>query len=390
MTTTTADGLLPVTGAWREGDDPGRRQFLRIDEPFTLEAGGALPGVTVAYETWGTLAPDASNAVLVLHALTGDSHACGPAGPGHGDVGWWDGTIGPGAAVDTDRYFVVCSNVLGGCQGTTGPSSTMPGTDRLRGGTAGKPWGSRFPRTTIRDQVALEVALADALGIDRWYAVVGGSMGGMRVLEWAICQRDRVARAVVISVGAQATAEEIALCHVQMRAIRADPNWRGGDYYDAEPGNGPHEGLAIARGIGHISYRSELELAARFGRNHQPDEVPFDGGRYAVESYLDYHGEKLVRRFDANTYLVLSEAMNHHDVGRDRGGIAAALANITADVTIAGMASDWLYPVRLQQELGELIPTASAVEVVQTIAGHDGFLVESDAVGRIIARAFAR
>jgi homoserine O-acetyltransferase len=376
----------PVTGAWREGDDPGNRRFLPIDRPFALEAGGHLPEVRVAYETWGTLAPDASNAVLVLHALTGDSHAAGAAGDGHGDVGWWDGTIGPGAPIDTDRFFVVCPNVLGGCQGTTGPASSMP----WPGGDGGeKPWGSRFPRTTIRDQVALEVALADALGIDRWYAVVGGSMGGMRVLEWAVGHRDRLARAVVISVGAQATAEEIALCHVQMRAIRADPHWRGGDYYDAPPGEGPHEGMSIARGIGHISYRSELELAARFGRDHQMGEEPFTGGRYAVESYLDYHGDKLVQRFDANTYLVLSEAMNHHDVGRGRGGIASALASITADVTIAGMSSDWLYPVRLQQELGELIPTASAVEVVQTISGHDGFLVESDAVGRIIARALA-
>jgi homoserine O-acetyltransferase len=212
-------------------------------------------------------------------------------------------------------------------------------------------------------------------------------MGGMRVLEWAVGLPERVARAVVISVGAQATAEEIALCHVQMRAIRADPNWRGGDYYDAPPGQGPHVGMSIAREIGHISYRSELELAARFGRNHQFGEEPFDGGRYAVESYLEYHGDKLVRRFDANTYLVLSEAMNHHDVGRDRGGVAAALCTITADVTIAGMSSDWLYPVRLQQELGELIPNASAVEVVQTIAGHDGFLVEADAVSRVITRA---
>jgi homoserine O-acetyltransferase/O-succinyltransferase len=371
--------LPPATGAWRPGDDPGRRQFAAFADGLKLEAGGALETVTVAYETWGELAPDASNAVLLLHALTGDSHAAGPAGPGHGDVGWWDGTIGPGCAIDTDRFFVVCPNVLGGCQGTTGPASDMPG--------GGGPYGSRFPVTTIRDQVALEVVLADHLGVDRWYAVIGGSMGGMRVLEWAVCQRERVARAIVISVGAQATAEEIALCHVQVRAIRADPKWRGGDYYDAAPGDGPHEGLAIARGMGHISYRTELELAARFGRDHQPGEEPFVGGRYAVESYLDYHGDKLVRRFDANSYLVLSQAMNHHDVGRDRGGIAAALATVTADVTIAGMSSDWLYPVRLQQELGELIPTSSAVEIVQTISGHDGFLVESEAVGRVIRRA---
>lgn len=370
---------FPVTGAWQPGDDPGHRQFVSL-EGLKLEAGGALESVTVAYETWGTLAPDASNAVLVLHALTGDSHAAGPAGPGHGDVGWWDGTIGPGCPIDTDRFFVVCPNVLGGCQGTTGPAAPAPD---------GAPYGSRFPTTTIRDQVSLEVALADELGISTWYAVVGGSMGGMRVLEWAVGQRERVQRAVVISVGAQATAEEIALCHVQMRVIRADPNWRGGDYYDAPPGEGPHLGLALAREIGHISYRTELELAARFGRDHQPGEEPFAGGRYAVESYLDYHGEKLVRRFDANSYLVLSQAMNHHDVGRDRGGVAAALATITAEVSIAGMSSDWLYPVRLQQELGELIPTSSAVEIVQTISGHDGFLVESEPLGRFIRRALA-
>jgi homoserine O-acetyltransferase/O-succinyltransferase len=369
----------PVTGAWRPGDEPGCRQFATYASGLELEAGGRLESVTVAYETWGTLAPDGSNAVLVLHALSGDSHAAGPAGPGHGDVGWWDGTIGPGCPIDTERFFVVCPNVLGGCQGTTGPSSDAPGD--------GRPYGSRFPVTTIRDQVALELALTETLGIDRWHAVVGGSMGGMRVLEWAVGHRDRVARAVVISVGAQATAEEIALCHVQMRAIRADPKWRGGDYYDADPGDGPHEGLAIARSIGHISYRTELELAARFGRDHQPGEEPFVGGRYAVESYLDYHGEKLVRRFDANSYLVLSSAMNHHDVGRDRGGVAAALGTITAQVSIAGMSSDWLYPVRLQQELGELIPTSSTVEIVQTISGHDGFLVESAALAAIIRRA---
>jgi homoserine O-acetyltransferase len=373
--------VFPVTGAWRPGDEPGRRRFATFDAGLKLEAGGRLEGVTVAYETWGTLAPDAANAVLVLHALTGDSHAAGPAGPGHGDVGWWDGTVGPGCPIDTDRCFVVCPNVLGGCQGSTGPSSDAPD---------GKPYGSRFPVITIRDQVALEAALADHLGVERWHAVVGGSMGGMRVLEWAVGQRERVARAVVISVGAQATAEEIALCHVQMRAIRADPKWRGGDYYDAVAGDGPHEGLALARGIGHISYRTELELAARFGRDHQLGEEPFGGGRYAVESYLDYHGDKLVRRFDANSYLVLSTAMNHHDVGRDRGGIASALATVTADVSIVGMSSDWLYPVRLQQELGELIPTSSTVDIVQTISGHDGFLVESEPLGRIVRRALDR
>jgi homoserine O-acetyltransferase len=371
----------PVTGAWRPGDHPGHRKFVTFADGLKLEAGGRLESVTVAYETWGELNADRSNAVLVLHALTGDSHAAGPAGPGHGDVGWWDGTIGSGGAIDTNRFFVVCPNVLGGCQGTTGPSSTMPDSE--------EPYGSRFPTTTIRDQVALEVMLADELGIGRWCSVIGGSMGGMRVLEWIVGQRDRMERAVVISAGAQATAEEIALCHVQTKAIRADPNWRGGDYYDAPPGEGPHLGLTIAREIGHISYRTELELAARFGRDHQAGEEPFQGGRYAVQSYLEYHGDKLVRRFDANSYLVLSEAMNHHDVGRDRGGIAAALGTVTAKVTIVGMSSDWLYPIRLQQELGELIPTATALEIVHSLSGHDGFLVESGPLGEILARSLA-
>jgi homoserine O-acetyltransferase/O-succinyltransferase len=272
----------------------------------------------------------------------------------------------------------VCPNVLGGCQGTTGPSSSAPD---------GQPYGSRFPRITIRDQVEVEAALADALGISRWHTVVGGSMGGMRVLEWAVEMPSRVERAVVISVGAQATAEQIGLCSVQIRAIRSDPKWRGGDYYDAAPGDGPHMGLGIARAIGQISYRSELELHQRFGREHQEGENPFVDGRYSVESYLGYHGDRLARRFDANTYIVLSDAMNHHDVGRDRGGVAAALARVDAQVTIAGMSSDRLYPLRLQDELAELIPTASGVEVVDTVVGHDGFLVETEAVGAIISRA---
>jgi homoserine O-acetyltransferase len=373
--------LLPVTGAWRPGDPPGRRQFARLEGPIALEAGGSLTEVDVAYETWGELAPDRDNAVLVLHALTMDSHAAGPPEPGHLHTGWWEGAIGPGAPLDTDRLFVVCPNVLGGCQGTTGPASLQPG--------GGGPYGSRFPRITIRDQVAMEAGLADLLGIERWHTVVGGSMGGMRVLEWSVGHPSRVARAIVVSVGAYATAEQIALCSMQIRAIRADPKWRGGDYYDAAPGDGPHTGLEIARGIGQISYRSELELHERFDRGHQPEEEPLDGGRYAVESYLEYHGERLVRRFDANTYIVLSEAMNHHDVGRGRGGIAAALGRIEADVTIAGMSSDRLYPLRLQHQLAELIPPAHGVDVVETIRGHDGFLVEVDAVGSIIRKAVA-
>ena len=250
--------LLP--GVWQAGDEPGRRQFVELSfgegQGISLEGGGMLGAVTVAYETWGHLDADASNAVLVLHALTGDSHAAGPSGPGHPDAGWWDRLIGPGAPIDTDRFFVVCPNVLGGCQGSTGPSSTSPD---------GAPYGSRFPLLTIRDQVAAEAALADHLGIARWSGVVGGSMGGMRVLEWCVGRPDRIERAVILAVGAAATAEQIALCSLQVRAIRSDPCFAGGDYYAGMAG--PVEGLTLARGIGQVSYRTELEFEHRFARS---------------------------------------------------------------------------------------------------------------------------
>jgi homoserine O-acetyltransferase len=316
--------------------------------------------------------------VLVLHALTGDSHAAGPPGPGHPTEGWWASIIGPGAAIDTDRFFVVAPNVLGGCQGTTGPASPAPD---------GRAYGSRFPVVTPRDQVAVEAGLADLLGIERWAAVVGGSMGGMRVLEWAVGYPQRVTKAVVLAVGAAATAEQIALCSLQARVIRADPDFAGGDYYDLP--RRPERGMAIARGIGQVGYRTEHELDTRFGHRAQGDEQPLTGGRYAVESYLEHTGEKLLGRFDANTYIVLSESMNHHDIGRARGGVAAALARVEAEVTLAGISSDRLYPLRLQHELAELLPRATSVEVVESDVGHDGFLVEHDAVGKIVGRAFS-
>lgn len=377
----TAVGEPPVTGAWRPGDLPGRRQFATLftDRPLELRAGGSLSSITVAYETWGTLNADASNVLLVLHALTLDSHAAGPVEEGHGQLGWWNALIGPGRAIDTDRFFVVCPNILGGCQGTTGPASIDPST--------GTPYGSRFPVTTIRDQVDIEAALADHLGIERFHAVIGGSMGGERALEWSVKHRDRLDRAVIIACGAAATAQQIALCSLQIRAIEADPNFHGGDYYDAP--DGPWRGLSIARGIGQVSYRSELELAQRFNRGHQNDEHPFEGGLYTVESYLEYHGEKLAHRFDANSYIGLSRAMNHHDVGRGRGGVADALARVTAEVTIAGISSDGLYPLRLQYELADLIARNKGVEVVHSLAGHDGFLTEHEAIGDIIAGALA-
>ncbi|MDQ6836958.1 MAG: homoserine O-acetyltransferase [Actinomycetota bacterium] len=373
---------LPASGAWHPGDELGDRQLVTVidGDPLFLEAGGSIGPVTIAYETWGKLNAERSNAVLVAHALTGDSHVSGMVGPGHPSPGWWDGIVAPGAALDARHWFVVCPNVLGGCQGTTGPAS-------LDG--EGTPWGSRFPVITVRDQVAVEMALADHLGIDRWAAMVGGSMGGMRVLEWAISAPDRVERAIVLASAAAATAEQIALCAIQAQAIRLDPGFAGGDYYEAKPGSGPARGLGVARRLGHLSYRAELELAGRFGRAAQVDEDPFAGGRYQVESYLDHQALKLASRFDANSYLVLSRAMDHHDVGRGRGGIEAALSRVTTEVTVAGVDTDRLYPLRLQHELVAALPRRPPLVTMTSAVGHDGFLVEADQVSAILAAALA-
>ncbi len=371
----------PIPGTWQQGDEPGRRQFADLfgdGRGFSLEGGGWLSDVRVAYETWGHLNEKRDNAVLVLHALSGDSHAAGAAGRGHLETGWWDGLIGPRAAIDTDRYFVVCPNVLGGCQGTTGPASPSAN---------GTPYGSRFPMVTIRDQVAVEVALADRLDIGTWAGVVGGSMGGMRALEWCVGYPDRVDRAVVLAVGAAATADQIALCGLQVRAIRSDPAFQGGDYY--ESGVRPVDGLALARGIGQFSYRTSGELEARFGRQAQDSEDPLKGGRYAVGSYLDHHGDKLAERFDPNSYIVLSEAMNHHDIGRGRGGQDQALARVRTAVTVAGVDTDRLYPVELQRALAERLPGSRPLTVIHSASGHDGFLLEVDQVGAVIASALS-
>jgi len=373
---------LPVgeraTGAWLPGDPVGQRQLLQLsDRGFVLEGGAVLRDVTIAYETWGTLAPDASNAVLVCHALTGDSHAAGPLAPGHPTSGWWDAVIGPGKALDTDRWFVVCANVLGGCQGTTGPASPHPDD--------GEPYGSRFPVVTIRDWVRTQAALADHLGIGRWLSVVGGSMGGMMVLEWALMYPDRVRSIVPIATALAASAQQIAWWSTGRRIIRMDPAWRDGDYYDAGPGRGPDESLSIARMVSQITFRSDDVFTRRFGR-----EVvePIDGfhlwQRFEVERYLEYHGAKLVRRFDANSYLLLTKAMDLHDVGRGRGGVEAAMARLRAPVLAIGVASDILYPLYQSQEIVHLarrngVP-ARSVEL-DSPHGHDAFLIEHEQLG---------
>jgi len=368
-----------ATGAWREGSPQGSRLSIDIGS-LRFEAGGALPQVRIAYETWGKLNRARDNAIMVEHALTGDSHVSGPAGAGHPTPGWWDGLIGPGCPLDTDHWFVVASNVIGGCQGTTGPSSQAPD---------GRPWGSRFPFVTVRDQVAAEAALADRLGISTWAAVLGGSMGGMRALEWAVTFPERVRRCIVLACSAYASAEQIAWCQPQLLAIRQDPDFAGGDYYGRS--RGPELGLGLARRIAHVTYRSEPELAARFGRVAQGDEQPIGGGgRYAVESYLDHHADTLTARFDANSYIVLTESMNSHDVGRGRGGVRAALERVTADLVVVAIDSDRLYPPRLSDEISQASAGLGLARVITSDHGHDGFLTEIGQVGEIVRESLSR
>ena len=373
--TVTTDTHFP-SGAWREGSDPGHRRFADVG-PLSLEAGGSMAWVTVAYETWGTLNATADNAILVEHALTGDSHVSGPAGPAHPTPGWWDGLIGPGRPLNTDRHFVVAANVLGGCQGTTGPASLGP---------AGRRWGSSFPFVTVRDQVEVEFRLTELLGIRQWRAVIGGSMGGMRSLEWAATHPDRVRTAIVLASTAYATAEQIAWCQPQLLAIRNDPRFNGGDYY--EQAVGPEEGLGIARRIAHVTYRSEPELHDRFGRREQDSLRRLGGGgRFAIESYLDHHAGKIAGRFDANSYITLTEAMSSHDIGRGRGGVAAALAPFRGDLVVAAVDSDRLYPARLSEEIVRAASGPASFTAIASAHGHDGFLIEIDQISRLVREA---
>ena len=365
---------LPATGAWQLGDPAGDRRFVEIagDRPFALEWGGYLPEVRVAYETWGQLDADASNAVLVCHALTGDSHAAGESDPSHPTAGWWSELIGPGKAIDTDRYFVVCSNVVGGCQGTTGPADIDPST--------GQRYGPRFPVVTVRDMVRVQARLADRLGVGRWLAVTGGSMGGMQVLEWAVMYPGRVRSILPLATCSAASALQIAWSAVERLAIANDPNWNSGDYYDRA--EGPWRGLVLAREIAQITYRSGESFERRFGRRLHDPMAAFDlWGRFQMESYLDHHGQKLVRRFDANSYLVLNRSMDLHDIGRGRGGAEAVLGRIRVPVLTASITSDRLYEPYQQHELHEAI-TASGGDcrlvVLESDEGHDGFLLEHD------------
>ena len=375
----------PVTGAWRPGDLAGDRRFLSLDRKVAVDAGGVLDGVQIAYETWGALNDDASNAVLLCHAWTGDSHAAGRAGPGHPTPGWWEAVVGPGLAIDTDRWFVVCSNVLGGCQGTTGPASPHPDD--------GRAYGSRFPVVTIRDMVRVQARLADHLGVRRWHSVIGGSMGGMQVLEWAVTFPDRVKSIVPIASCLQASAQQIAWESIGRRAILHDPNFNGGDYYDAPAGHGPHRGLSTARMVAQVTFRSDNVFTEKFGRElaggSESHGLVSSDQQFEVERYLEYHGEKLTRRFDANSYLLIGRAMDLHDVARGRGGLAAAVKRIAVPTLSIGIVSDMLYPAYQQIQIRDALVAhgvrADYVEI-DSPHGHDAFLIDFDQVAPPISR----
>ena len=367
-------GSPPVTGAWRDGDALGNRQFCQAGLLET-EHGDTIPHVRIAYEVFGELNDDRSNAVLVFHALTGDSHVTGPAGAGHPTGGWWSGIVGPGLALDTDRFAVVVPNIPGGCQGSTGPSTVSP---------TGREWGSSFPYLTIRDQIRPIATLADQMGIDAFHSVVGGSMGGMHALEWALEYPSRTKRLGLIATTAVTSADQLGVNSVQIEAIKADPMFAGGDYYDQD--EGPSRGLALARRMALLNYRSAQELNDRFERSWQGKRSPLgDQGRFAVESYLDFHGNKFTRRFDANSYLCLVDAMNSHDVTRGRGSLDEVLSSLTLPTLVLGVDSDRLFPLDQQHTLAAHIPgtidQADAAQVISSPFGHDGFLIESDAVG---------
>ena len=372
----------PATGAWFPGMPVGGRKFAHFphDRPFALDGGKVLSSVSIAYESWGTLNDDATNAILICHAWTGDSHVSGAAEEGNPTPGWWEGVVGPGKAIDTNKWFVVCSNVIGGCQGSTGPATAHPEDGQL--------YGSRFPVITIRDMVRAQVRLTDMLGIRKWHSVVGGSMGGMQVLEWAVTFPDRVKTIVPIATCAQATAQQIAWGAIGRRAIRLDPKWRNGEYYDAATGEGPWEGLAIARMLSQVTFRSDNVFNERFGRALVDMDADYNGlglwDRFEVEGYLDHHGDRLIRRFDTNSYLIIGKAMDLHDIARGRGTLDTAMSRIKAPTLVLGISSDILYPTYQQKQIHSMLTEKgvdSTYVEIDSPHGHDAFLINFDQVG---------
>lgn len=360
---------------------------IQLPDPLPLDGGGVLDRVEVAYETVGELADDMSNAILVCHALTGDQYVATPH-PMTGKPGWWNRMVGPGRPIDTNRFHVICANVIGSCMGSTGPASV---------GTDGAPLAMRFPVITIRDMTRAHVALLDALGIDRLHAVVGGSMGGMQALSLAANWPERAARVLAIATTARHSAQNIAFHEVGRQAIMADPYWNGGEYYG---GKGPDAGLAVARMAAHITYLSEDGLTDKFGRNLQdrPDGTKgaksfgFDAD-FQVESYLRYQGSGFTKRFDANSYLYITRAMDYFDLAEEVGGsgggmLAGAFAGATARFCVVSFDSDWLYPTSESRHLVHALNAAGApVSFVELSApfGHDSFLLDVPALDRVVA-----
>lgn len=341
--------------------------------PFRFELGGEIPGFTLRYETYGALNADRSNAVLVEHALTGDHHVAGRHAPDDRKRGWWDSLVGPGKPVDTERFFVIGVNSLGGCRGSTGPDSVNPVT--------GRPYRLDFPQLTLGDMVRAHALLLDHLGIRRLHAVIGGSMGGMKALLWATLFPDRVARIVVMACSARQNTQAIAFSEVGRNAILLDPEWRGGDY---APGAGPRNGLAVARMMAHITYLSEPSLNRKFGRERHPAAAatnPF-GVEFQVESYLRHQGRAFLDRFDANTYLYITKAVDRFDLAHDRP-LAEAFTAVTARTLVLGFSTDWLYPPEQNREIARALRDAGKVAdyvEIETDAGHDGFLLPNDAL----------
>lgn len=350
------------------------------DEPMRLESGASLGPVTVAYETYGQLNEERSNAILIVHALSGSAHAAGYHCEEDAKPGWWDECIGPGKAFDTNRFFVICSNVLGSCYGSTGPSSINLAT--------GKPYGLSFPVVTVGDMVRAQVKLIDHLGIEQLLCVAGGSMGGMQVLEWAANHPTRVKAVIPLATTAHHSPMLIAFSEVGRQAIYADPAWNNGDYY--ESGKKPDAGLAVARMVGHITYLSEESMKKKFGRRLRSLEqygYEFET-EFEIESYLKYNGNSFTRRFDANSYLYVTKAMDYFDLSRQSGSLAAAFANSEhIKFLIVSFTSDWLYPSYHSKELVSALTAVGAdVSYLDIISswGHDAFLLEVETMTTLL------
>jgi homoserine O-acetyltransferase/O-succinyltransferase len=342
---------------------------------MTLESGGKLGPITLAYETYGQLDSERSNAILVVHALSGDAHAAG-FHEGDKNPGWWDKMIGPGKAFDTDRYFVVSSNAIGGCRGSTGPSSQNPET--------GKPYGSDFPIVSIKDMVEAQRHLLDHLRIRRLLSVAGGSMGGMQVIQWMVSYPDRISSAIPISTALKHTSQQIAFNEVGRQAIMADPNWRDGHYYQHAP---PSKGLAVARMVGHITYMSETSMAEKFGRRLKETKRPVKfSPEFEVEGYLENRGENFVKRFDANSYLYITKAMDYFDAVGTKDA-SDVFRGLKAKVLVIAFKSDWLYPAHQSQEIVKACKWAGVDATyceVHSTYGHDAFLLETEEETRLI------